>query len=286
MMRIGELSRRTGVSPELLRAWEQRYGLLQPTRSPGGFRLYSADDEARVRRTNAHLEDGLSAAEAARLAMAEASEEPVVPAGDGQQSVVAYLAVQLRDALDRYDAAGGHAALDRLFGTVSVEFALTEVLIPYLHELGERWASGEITVAQEHFAANLVRGRLLGLTRDWGSGGSSSALLACLPGENHDLGLILLGVLIARRGWRVTFLGANTPFDGLEASILDLRPSLVVLATIDAGLFHEHAASVSSLAAMSPLAVTAPVDDGVISATGARPLVHDIAAAASSLSSR
>lgn len=283
LMRIGELSRRTGVSPELLRAWEQRYGLLRPTRSSGGFRLYSADDEARVRRTNAHLDDGLSAAEAARLAMAEVAEEPDVPTPEGQQSVVAYLAVQLRDALDRYDVAGAHAALDRLFGTVSVEFALTEVLIPYLHELGERWAAGEITVAQEHFAANLIRGRLLGLTRDWGSGGSSSVLLACLPGENHDLGLILLGVLIARRGWRVTFLGANTPFDGLESSILDLRPALVVLSTIDAELFHEHAASLASVAAMGPLAVAAPVDADLIRATGAQALVHDIAQAASSL---
>lgn len=284
-MRIGELSRRTGVSPELLRAWEQRYGLLRPTRSSGGFRLYSAEDEARVRRTSGYLEDGLSAAEAARLAV-EAPEPAVSAPAEGQQTAVAFLAVQLRDALDRYDAAGGHAALDRLFGTVSVEFALTEVLIPYLHELGERWASGEITVAQEHFAANLIRGRLLGLTRDWGAGAGSSALLACLPGENHDLGLILLGVLIARRGWRVTFLGANTPFDGLEASILDLRPSLVVLATIDAGLFHEHEVSVAALAAMSPLAVTAPVDEGVISATGARALVHDIAQAAASLTAR
>ena len=67
-MRIGELSRRTGVSPELLRAWEQRYDLLRPSRSPGGFRLYSADDEARVRRTTALIADGLSAAEAAGLA--------------------------------------------------------------------------------------------------------------------------------------------------------------------------------------------------------------------------
>lgn len=284
-MRIGELSRRTGVSPELLRAWEQRYGLLRPTRSSGGFRLYSAEDEARVRRTSGYLEDGLSAAEAARLAV-EASTPVVAAPAEGQQTAVAFLAVQLRDALDRYDAAGGHAALDRLFGTVSVEFALTEVLIPYLHELGERWASGEITVAQEHFAANLIRGRLLGLTRDWGAGAGSSALLACLPGENHDLGLILLGVLIARRGWRVTFLGANTPFDGLEASILDLRPSLVVLATIDAGLFRQHETSVAALAAMSPLAVTAPVDEGAISATGARALVHDIAQAAASLTAR
>jgi DNA-binding transcriptional MerR regulator len=65
-LRIGELSRRLGVSDHVLRAWERRYGLLRPMRSPGGFRLYSEDDERRVRRMQVHLSRGLSAAEAAR----------------------------------------------------------------------------------------------------------------------------------------------------------------------------------------------------------------------------
>ena len=69
-LRIGELSRRVGVSPELLRAWERRYGLLHPGRTAGGLRLYSAEDERRVRAMQAHVESGLSAAEAARLASA------------------------------------------------------------------------------------------------------------------------------------------------------------------------------------------------------------------------
>ena len=80
-LRIGELSRRVGVSPELLRAWEFRYGLLQPTRSPGGFRLYSDADEERIRRMRDYQDQGLSAAEAARLALEGASDErPVLDA--------------------------------------------------------------------------------------------------------------------------------------------------------------------------------------------------------------
>lgn len=278
LMRIGELSRRTGVSPELLRAWEQRYGLLRPTRSSGGFRLYSVQDEVRVRRTTALLGDGLSAAEAARLATTESASD-----GSAEQSVVADLGAQLEQALDRFDASAGHAAMDRLFDAVSVEFALTEILIPYLHDLGERWAAGDVSVAQEHFASNLIRGRLLGLARDWGAGGSSSVVLACMPGEAHDLGLILLGVLIARRGCRVTFLGADTPFDTLEATLRELQPTLVVLATYDARLFHEHVVAIAALAAHAPLAVAAPVDEQAISETGARAMVNDIAEAAASL---
>src|SRR5918995_862149 len=105
VMRIGELSRRTGVSPELLRAWEQRYGLLRPTRSSGGFRLYSVEDEARVRRTTALLADGLSTAEAASLATTESAS-----AGSTEQlSLVADLAAQLKLALEGFDASAVHA---------------------------------------------------------------------------------------------------------------------------------------------------------------------------------
>ena len=278
VMRIGELSRRTGVSPELLRAWELRYGLLQPERSPGGFRLYSADDEGRVRRTAALISEGLSAAEAARLASAPPHAATAVA-----QPMVDDLADGLRKALDRFDTTTGHAALDRLFGTVSVEFAITDVLIPYLHELGERWAEGSVTVGQEHFASNLIRGRVLGLARDWGAGNSASAVLACPPGEAHDLGLILFGILIARRGWRVTFLGADTPFDTLEASVESLQPSLVVLATRDADLFGRHAAAIAAIAATLTVAIAAPVADETVRDTGASPLADDIAQAADAL---
>jgi MerR family transcriptional regulator, light-induced transcriptional regulator len=276
VMRIGELSRRTGVSPELLRAWEQRYGLLSPTRSSGGFRLYSPTDEERVRRTTALIAEGLSAAEAARQAA-----DPSEPLPEDARPLVDDLAEELRNALDTFDTAAGHAVLDRLFAAVSVEFAVTDVLIPYLHDLGERWASGTITVAQEHFASNLIRGRLLGLARDWGTGGSSSAVLACPPGEAHDLGLILFGVLISQRGWRVTFLGADTPFDTLEASLQTLRPSLVVLATCNADVFRRHADAIARIAAATPtVAVAAPVDVQAVSGTGAQALVNDIPLAA------
>src|SRR4051794_32102689 len=109
VMRIGELSRRTGVSPELLRAWEQRYGLLRPTRSEGGYRLYSREDEDRVRRTRALIADGLSAAEAARLAAVEHQ-----PGAADAPPAVERLAASLRAALDDFDAAAGHAAIDQL----------------------------------------------------------------------------------------------------------------------------------------------------------------------------
>ena len=288
LMRIGELSRRTGVSPELLRAWEQRYSLLRPTRSPGGFRLYSPDDEARVRRTTALIAGGASAAEAARIAgsAADDADDAATDTGVGTRPLVADVTSELRRAMDEYDAAAAHAALDRLFSSVSLEFAVTEVLIPYLRDLGDRWAAGRVSVAQEHFAANLVRGRLLGVAGDWGAGGTSTAVLACMPGEHHDLGLVILGILLARRGWRVTFLGADTPFDTLETGVRTLRPAVVVLATMDPDVFGRHVDAVTSLAAAARVAVVAPVDPDAVAATGAEPLAGEIAEVAAALSSR
>src|SRR6478735_5011459 len=99
-LRIGELSRRTGVTPELLRAWEQRYQLLRPSRSSGGFRLYSTADEARVRRTTALISEGLSAAEAARQATADELTDSQV-----ERPLVADLASRLERALAAFDAA-------------------------------------------------------------------------------------------------------------------------------------------------------------------------------------
>ncbi|MBV9204873.1 MAG: MerR family transcriptional regulator [Actinobacteria bacterium] len=276
-VRIGELARRTGVSPDLLRAWEQRYGLLRPDRSPGGFRLYSRHDEARVRRMTELIGQGVSAAEAARQARSAPEPSPRSPVDD--------IASQLRTALDSFDDQAAHAALDRLFATVSVGAALAEVLIPYLHELGMRWAAGSASVAQEHFAASLIRGRLLGLARDWGAGLGPSVLLACLPGEAHDLGLVAFGVLLARRGWRVTFLGADTPFDALAGTVRTLRPALVVLHTVNPDRFDRHAEDIRGLAARAQVAM--PAAGGVgperIAATGARPLPADIVAAAGEL---
>ncbi len=112
-LRIGELSRRTGVAPELLRAWERRYGLLRPARSEGGFRLYSEADEQRVERMRLHLREGLAAAEAARRAVEGVADATAAAAQNGRPELDAG-AVRLRTALDGFDEAEAQAALDAL----------------------------------------------------------------------------------------------------------------------------------------------------------------------------
>ena len=232
LVRIGELSRRSGVSNELLRAWERRYGLLHPMRSEGGYRLYSAEDEQRVTAMRENLKRGLSAAEAARLTLDQTGDES--PAQD--TPILGQSAQQLRAALDRLDEAGAHAALDRLFAELSLETVLREAVLPYLRELGERWERGDASIGQEHFASGVLRGRLLGLGRGWGQGGGPHAVLACAPGEFHELGLIAFGLALRDRNWRITYLGPDTPLATIAEIAETVRADAVVMAATTATL--------------------------------------------------
>src|SRR5437588_3663983 len=137
--RIGEFSRRVGVSPELLRAWEQRYGLLRPIRSPGGFRLYGEEDAQRVARMRRALDDGLSAAEAARAA---------IDAGAPSEGLIEVGRTRLLEAAQRYDEAAVHAALDDAVAAFGLEAFVRDLVLPTLDELGRRWKDGEVEVSQ------------------------------------------------------------------------------------------------------------------------------------------
>ena len=227
MLRIGELSRRSGVSPELLRAWERRYGVLRPLRSSGGLRLYSLDDLERVRRMREHLERGLAAAEAAAL-VTRADSGSTGLAGGGPATARAELAA----TLEAFDEPGAQAVLDARLAAATLDTVLAEVVLPVLHELGERWQRGEVSVAQEHFASSVVRGRLLGLARGWGRGLGPLSLLACLPGEEHELGLMAFGLALRARGWRITYLGADVPVETVDHTAHALEPELVVLSSV------------------------------------------------------
>jgi DNA-binding transcriptional MerR regulator/methylmalonyl-CoA mutase cobalamin-binding subunit len=233
LVRIGELSRRTDVPIASLRAWEARYGLLTPKRTKGGFRLYGPDDVARVLAMRANLERRLSAAEAARLALAEsgsAASDPLLSIGRRD----------LPRALESFDENEAQAILDRLFGTLSLDAVLSEVVVPYLHELGDRWEGGDVSIVQEHFASNVIRGRLMALARGWGRGAGPLALLACVEGEQHDLPLVVFGLLLREHGWRIAYFGANTPLESLARAVGEMKPSAVIVSGTTKGALEPH----------------------------------------------
>ena len=297
-LRIGELSRRVGVTPERLRAWERRYGLLEPTRTEGGFRLYSEADVRRVESMCRLLDRGLAAAEAASIARAKGADGPErspagakedgqgAPGGSGSPSAAGPgpWTGRLSQALDRYDEADAHAAFDDALAALSPDTVLRD-LLAYLADLGQRWADGEVSVSQEHFASHLLRGRLLGLARGWGVGAGPVALLACPPGEQHDLPLIIFGLALRGRGWRIALMGADTPLDTLDAAAAELEPDLLVLASISAERFEAVRDDVAELAGRWPVALAGRGAPAAIAGrTSARHLHSDPVTAAAEVS--
>ena len=287
VLRIGELSRRAGVSDHLLRAWESRYGLLQPVRSAGGYRLYSEADALRVRRMQAHLAQGLSAAEAARAVLREdgsAGTRPG-PAGPDRAPADGELPGLLQRALDAFDEPAAQAVLDRLFSDLSLATVLRDVVLPYLARLGERWEEGTVSIAQEHFATNVIRGRLAGLARGWGNGHGPRALLACPAGDFHDLALMVFGIVLNRSGWRIDYLGANTPLGEVTRSADARSPDLVVLAATLPGSLEPLAEQLTELAQRAPLLLAGPgATPGIARTVGARLVTGDPVTAAESVS--
>jgi len=277
LLRIGELSRRLGVSDHVLRAWEARYGLLQPVRSAGGFRLYSEADALRVRRMQAHLADGLSAAEAARAVLGQDSRADGRAAGtDRDPTTESEPSGALRQALDAFDEPAAQAVLDRLLSDLSLTAVLRDVVLPYLTELGERWERGTASVAQEHFATNVIRGRLAGLARGWGNGHGPRAVLACPPGELHDLALMVFGIVLHRSGWRIDYLGMDTPLAELTRTVDARRPALVVVAATLPETLGPLAAQLTALAQRAPLALAgAGATPEIASTVGARLMMRD-----------
>ena len=214
-LRIGAFARRVGVSPELLRAWERRYGLLQPLRSAGGYRLYTDQDAERVADMRRALDGGLSAAEAASVALER--EQP-------SEGLLEDAAARLLAGIERYDEAAVHAVLDETLAAFGLEAVLRDVILSTLRQVGADWEQGTLEISQEHFASNLIRGRLLSLARLWSRGGGPLALLACAPGEAHDISLLAFGVLLRSYGWRILFLGADTPISTLAQTAKTTRP--------------------------------------------------------------
>lgn len=239
VLRIGEVARRTGVAVPTLRAWERRYGLLDPDRTDGGHRLYSEADIARVQAMSRLLEDGWSAAAAARQVLREPAT--VVPlravsgsgeAGDSAMGMID----RLTSAIERFDASAADLAVDDVFARLEVPTALDEVLLPVLRHVGDGWQEDARVIAREHFATNTLRPRLQRLLRV-GATSRRTCLAAAPEGEEHDLGLLASAVVAAHAGWRVHYLGARTPTAVIEQSVGDLAPQVVLVGAV----FRTHA---------------------------------------------
>ncbi|HEY5114507.1 MAG TPA: B12-binding domain-containing protein [Actinomycetes bacterium] len=299
-MQIGDLARRVGVRVDTLRAWERRYGLLHPHRSVGGFRLYSSDDEAIVRAMLSEIDRGYPPSQAAKLALASAGstegptdrrtaalDRAVLTTAPADLTHLQVIRAELYGALLGFDGGRAHRLLDALLAEFTLNAVVRDVLLPCLRQIGEGWATGEVSVAEEHFASQLIRDRLLGLARDWDQGRGPRALLACPADERHDIALICFGVVLSRSGWRITFLGPDTPVTALADAVATLTPDLIVLSATVEERFTSIAAHLSALTSGANLVLAGPgASAAAAHATGAGLLEDEPVAAAVTTAAR
>jgi DNA-binding transcriptional MerR regulator/methylmalonyl-CoA mutase cobalamin-binding subunit len=226
---------RTGLSPHVLRAWERRYGVVAPTRSEGGQRLYSDLDIERLRLLRRLTGRGHAIGRIATLPLAELErldqESADAEAGAGH-TVEPAPAESARAAVEealqaarRFDAAELRAVLERAAVTQGIPAFLEEVVAPVVHRIGHCWADGSLTVAQEHMATAVIRGVLgwlLGVFEAHGSARQAviarRMVVATPPGQIHEIGALLAAVTAAAEGWTVTYLGADLPPNDLASA--------------------------------------------------------------------
>jgi DNA-binding transcriptional MerR regulator len=232
----------TGVKAELLRAWESRYDLPKPQRSTGGHRLYSQYDIETIKWLRARQDEGLSISRAVNLwnELVETDRDPLLeyPQIDNslsslsntQDTRIDLIRNRWLDACIKFDDVRAEGVLNQAFALYPVETVCQEILQHGLKVLGDRWYSGEASVQQEHFTTSMAVRRLEALilampnpTRQ------QNILLACPAGERHIFPLLLLFLILRRKGFNVISLGANVPLEQMKDTIEAIHPNLVVL---------------------------------------------------------
>jgi MerR family transcriptional regulator, light-induced transcriptional regulator len=168
---------------------------------------------------------------------------------------VALWRTTLAQAVHALDEEAAEQLLDCCLLDMGVEDGLREVVMPLMRSVGDDWAAGALTVAQEHFATQVVRARLTSLSRGWSRGSGPVAWLACPPAELHDLPLFPFGIALHRGGWRIRFFGAHTPVHDLIGLAKVSPPDLVVLASTTARGLTARRWELTHLARLAPVAV-------------------------------
>ena len=179
---------------------------------------------ARVEWLRERLNEGYRISEAATLLGSGAASGPAHSPAELVRGILR--------ALEHGDAADIGVYLDQAFALNGVEATLAKVVAPLLETVGDRWQTGELNIADEHLVSESVRSRLGHLLADTGGGVRGVAVLACAPGERHELGLMMAAIALRRDGWDAVYLGSDTPAeaavglaDRLSARVLGVSVS-------------------------------------------------------------
>jgi MerR family transcriptional regulator, light-induced transcriptional regulator len=243
-MNIQAVAQRTGVPAATLRKWEQRYGVLKPERTAGSHRRYSERDISRVEWLKARLAEGYRIGEAARLIGGGSNGE--VPT-DGPGLVAEIVAATVGEDVERTAR-----ALEQAFTLMPPERAIADVAEPALRQIGALWERGEARVVDEHVLTELTRAKVRALMDGGIAGTRGRAVLCCVPGERHDLGLVALGVLLHADGWSIVYCGADTPLAEAAALAASREAAVLCVSATMPDLAAEAEADLAAVAERHP----------------------------------
>jgi DNA-binding transcriptional MerR regulator/methylmalonyl-CoA mutase cobalamin-binding subunit len=221
MYTIKQASARTGLGAPLIRAWERRYGVISPTRTPGGYRLYDDDAIKTLLTMRGLLDRGWTASEAARAIGAGevAVDDVAIDQRPGPGPTVSATANRAR-VIERFVAAAEstssaetEAAIDEILASGSFEAVVDDLLLPAAAAIGESWAAGRMSVAAEHAASAAIARRLAAAFLAAAAANRTSVLVGLPPGSRHELGALAFAVALRRRGIGVMYLGSDVPVD-------------------------------------------------------------------------
>jgi DNA-binding transcriptional MerR regulator/methylmalonyl-CoA mutase cobalamin-binding subunit len=231
----------TGLKADVIRAWERRYDLPHPQRTPAGHRLYSDYDLATIQWLQKRRAEGLSISRAVQLwkDLLAAGQDPLEDSGREQISPSFSLTGGERmEALRHrwlagclaFDALQAEQAIDQAFALYPIEQACSAILQLGLNTIGEGWYLDQVSVQQEHFASSLAIRRLQTLISAAPQPTlRQTVLVDCAPGERHTFPALMLNLFLRRKGLNVVYLGADTPLEQMDTAIAAIHPDLVVL---------------------------------------------------------
>jgi DNA-binding transcriptional MerR regulator/methylmalonyl-CoA mutase cobalamin-binding subunit len=208
---IRTVSSLTGVNAVTLRAWERRYGLIQPQRTPKGHRLYTGEDIARIEQVLTLLNQGIAISQVKPL-LDSGLGGAVTEAEQGQRDEWQRYRDRLLQAVEHFDEAAVDAVYNDALSLYPVDLVIRQLATPLLSHMGEHWKDRESGIAEEHFFSAYLRNKIGARIHHVNARGTGPRLLiACLPGEYHELGMLFFALTAASHGYRVLLLGANLP---------------------------------------------------------------------------
>jgi DNA-binding transcriptional MerR regulator len=247
---IGVVTRMTGISKATLRAWERRYGFPDSQRTAGGHRLYSERDIIQLRWVKNRIDQGMQTAQAIRalhhqestghidndLLASRDTETPVLSIPEADASIDPLMLVYQRRLMQAFlerDTAAAEQVLGEALASSPPEALILEVLAPTLSNIGHAWEHDDVSVAVEHLATNFIRHRLMNWMLSSPPVRSGPPIvMACGPGEWHEISLLIMATLLRRRRWPIAYLGQSMPLADLSVFIKEIRPALIILVSM------------------------------------------------------